>query len=168
PPPDCNFIENVSVARGNVVLIDHGRTIPGEDLGTVEVESSDVFCECEGRPSETTLTPAKFRANLQKTPLTFSAPLKHNASASSVFTQDPRKALPQIKLTAEPDGAEWLPSRDLLSSSGDDRYFVTEVDNDGVARLRFGDGDCGRMPDAETVFNATYRVGNGLNGNVGA
>jgi hypothetical protein len=169
PSPDCAFIENVSVARGNVVLVDHGCTIrPDETLGPVEVESSDIFCECEGRPSETTLTPARFRARLKKTPLTFSEPLKHNAGASSVLTQDPRKALPQVKLTAEPDGAEWLPRRDLLSSNGEDRYFVVEIDSDGIARLRFGDGDCGRMPEAKTVFNATYRVGNGLDGNVGA
>jgi hypothetical protein len=170
PPPDCAFIENVSVARGNVVLVDHGRTIrPDETLGPVEVESSEVFCECEGRPSETTLTPAKFRANLQKTPLTFFEPLKkHHTPASEVIAQDPRKALPWLKLTADPDGAAWQPRRDLLESSGDDKAFVVEIDNDAIAHLRFGDGDCGRMPDAKTVFNATYRVGNGLDGNVGA
>jgi predicted phage baseplate assembly protein len=45
---------------------------------------------------------------------------------------------------------------------------VVEVDNDGFAHLRFGDGDLGRMPEAGTIFTATYRVGNGLAGNVGA
>jgi predicted phage baseplate assembly protein len=45
---------------------------------------------------------------------------------------------------------------------------VVEIDNNGIARLRFGDGDCGRMPEAETVFQAKYRVGNGQDGNVGA
>jgi hypothetical protein len=33
PPPDCAPIEDISVARGNVVLADHGRRIAVEDLG---------------------------------------------------------------------------------------------------------------------------------------
>jgi hypothetical protein len=168
PPPACEFKENVSVARGNVVLVDHGRTVDGEELGTVEVESSDVACECEGRASETTLTPARFRAHLKHTPLTFAEPLKRNLPASSLLAQNPRKALPQIRLIAGPDDTEWLPLRHLLSCNGGDRRFVVEIDDEGIARLRFGDGDCGRMPDAETVFHAKYRVGNGLEGNVGA
>jgi hypothetical protein len=168
-PPDCAFIENVSVARGNVVLVDHGRTFrPDETLGPVEVESSDVFCECEGRPSETTFTAAKFRAKFKKTPLTFSEPLKPNAPASQRIVQDPRKALPWVKLTADPDGAAWQPRGDLLESSRDDTAFVVEIDNDAIAHLRFGDGDCGRMPDAKTVFSFIYRIGNGSAGNVGA
>jgi hypothetical protein len=169
PPPDCAFIENVSVARGNVVLIDHGRTIrPDETLGPVEVESSDVFCECEGRPSEATFTPAKFRAKLKKTPLTFSEPLKPDAPASEFIAEDPRKALPQLTLTADPGDAAWVPRRDLLESSRDDTVFVVEIDNDAIAHLRFGDGDCGRMPEAKTVFSFVYRIGNGPAGNVGA
>ena len=38
----------------------------------------------------------------------------------------------------------------------------------GIAHLRFGNGDEGRQPDAGTAFTATYRVGNGPAGNVGA
>src|SRR5262249_26326556 len=41
-------------------------------------------------------------------------------------------------------------------------------DDNGDAHLRFGDGDLGKMPDAGTVFDAYYRVGNGPVGNVGA
>lgn len=33
---------------------------------------------------------------------------------------------------------------------------------------RFGDGELGRRPDAQTAFTATYRIGNGPAGNVGA
>jgi len=42
------------------------------------------------------------------------------------------------------------------------------MDDFGIAHLRFGDNDCGKQPDAGTVFTAKYRVGNGLDGNVGA
>ena len=46
--------------------------------------------------------------------------------------------------------------------------FLAEVDNDGTAYLRFGDNDHGRRPDPGATFTATYRVGNGVAGNVGA
>lgn len=62
----------------------------------------------------------------------------------------------------------WEPQGDLLGSGPDDRHFVAEIDNEGVAWLRFGDGQCGKMPEAASTFNACYRVGNGTTGNVGA
>ena len=62
----------------------------------------------------------------------------------------------------------WQPRYDLLASSGDAREFVVEVEHDGVATLRFGDGVHGRRPDPGTTFTATYRVGNGPTGNIGA
>jgi predicted phage baseplate assembly protein len=58
--------------------------------------------------------------------------------------------------------------RDLLESSGTDRSFVAEMDDDGYAHLRFGDGSLGRAPDAGMQFSAAYRTGNGAGGNVGA
>ena len=62
----------------------------------------------------------------------------------------------------------WTPVPDLLASSPTDRHVVVEVDNDGRAHLRFGDGVLGRRPAAHTRFVADYRVGGGLGGNVGA
>ena len=56
----------------------------------------------------------------------------------------------------------------MLESGPSDLDFVVEVDNDGYGHLRFGDGVCGRQPDAGTLFRANYRVGNGKSGNVGA
>src|SRR6185312_13779190 len=165
--------------------------------------------------------PAVFRPILQQAPLTFyehlavDAPFFHLAipdpekavsltSAKRLLLQDPRKAVPAIKLigTAPADGAtlhgpaedkdededededdetevagpeqgankdiEWFVQSDLLESQSDDYHFVIEMDNDGFAHLRFGDGELGRMPEAGTKFKATYRVGNGALGNVGA
>ena len=54
------------------------------------------------------------------------------------------------------------------ASDGDAPEFVVEVENDGAATLRFGDGVHGRRPETGTAFEATYRVGNGVAGNVGA
>ena len=45
---------------------------------------------------------------------------------------------------------------------------MAEMDNDGRARLRFGDDELGQRPDAGARFNAVYRVGAGPVGNVGA
>ena len=62
----------------------------------------------------------------------------------------------------------WQVQPDLLESHGDDPHYVVEIDNEGYAHLRFGDGDCGKLPDAGTQFFVTYRIGSGPAGNVGA
>ena len=62
----------------------------------------------------------------------------------------------------------WNPRPDLLGSLSDDLQFVVEIDNEGRAHLRFGDGDLGFRPEAGTRFIASYRIGNGPAGNVGA
>lgn len=63
---------------------------------------------------------------------------------------------------------QWRVQPDLLESRADDLDYTAEIDNDGMAHLRFGDGDCGKRPDAGTQFIASYRVGSGPSGNVGA
>jgi Baseplate J-like protein len=62
----------------------------------------------------------------------------------------------------------WTPQRDLLSSNADDLHFVVEMDDRGFAHLRFGDGQNGQAPETGEQFSATYRVGIGTGGNVGA
>ncbi len=62
----------------------------------------------------------------------------------------------------------WLPRLDLLSSEPDDYHFVVEIDDQGIAQLRFGDGILGAQPETGSVFFAKYRIGNGIRGNAGA
>jgi predicted phage baseplate assembly protein len=74
-------------------------------------------------------------------------------------------------LTADPapwGDPRWIAQRDLIESSGGDQHFVAEIDNDGRAHLRFGDGELGRRPEAGMKFQAAYRAGGGTAGNVGA
>lgn len=378
PANSCAYIENISVARGNVILVDHGRTEPPEDLGPVPCVTSGAECECEGHPADIQFTPGRYRPKLKKIPLTYRVPfplpstvarqqgrllstlmarvhsgvmelwaktqggkildseefgellkifgseavgeagqltpdgsewqtkdskeqanaieallyheeqwlknkaqrvavLQARAEAGSVLAeaaaeiadmfsprfaeglepdsryalgpaslallQDPRVALPQIELKSTPaapatscediqplfelkDWQEpsnliltlrnttdlsarilrrrfskeslrllddlvdastipaalqealineldqlaqsWLPRFDLLNSQPDDTHFVVEMDNEGYAYLRFGDGDLGRAPEAAGSFFTIYRVGNGAAGNVGA
>lgn len=120
------------------------------------------------------MAPAKFRPILAQRPLTFAQPLPICGCASTIARQDSRLALPDLRLTGTQTTAQgalvtqWVAQRDLLGSNATDPHFVVEMDDGGNAHLRFGDGNLGRMPDAGTVFEASYRVGNGPDGNVGA
>jgi hypothetical protein len=170
---DCKLLDPVSVARGNVFLVDHGRRVP-EDLGSVPPAKTEVRCEGEGRVTEVPQIPGRFNPPLKSAPLTFRQPLPphpERVAAARLLAQDPRKASPAVTLTSVPaffDGAAWSARGDLLESGPDDLHFVAEVDDDGRAHLRFGNGDLGLAPPAGTAFQAVYRVGNGRAGNVGA
>jgi predicted phage baseplate assembly protein len=66
-----------------------------------------------------------------------------------------------------PGDFAWNAARDLLSTGPADRCFAVEIDGDGIAHLRFGDGLNGIQPDAGWRFRVRQRVGNGPAGNVG-
>lgn len=171
PPPDCKIIHDVSIACGNVILVDHGKTID-EDTDEVPVKEIVERCDCEELPADVSRIPGKFRPPpLKQTPLTFAQPISWDTPAARSLTQDVRKALPQIRLTSEPAPSGdpvWLPQPDLLASEYGDQHFVAEIDDYGSAHLRFGDGELGRRPEAGMKFHARYRTGNGPAGNVGA
>jgi len=171
PPPECAVIENISVARGNLILVDHGITVH-EDLDPVPVKETIETCDCLGGVAEAMIIPDRYEPVLKKALLTFGQPLEVGTPAARMLIQDARQALPQVtKLTGTaPNGviSEWTVQRDLLGSENKDLHFVVEMDNDGHARLRFGDDELGQRPDAETTFHAEYRVGNGPSGNVGS
>lgn len=165
PPPECKLIENISVARGNLILVDHGRR-EEEDLDPVLPKETIEACDCNGHIIDTVTIPQRYRPYLKKSPLTYSEPLSPNLPASRMLTQDVRHALPQIKLNSQNN--EWFSQQDLLSSNDSDPHFVVEMENDQRARLRFGDDELGQQTEAGTVFHASYRVGNWQAGNVGA
>lgn len=171
--PGCKFIENISVARGNVLLVDHGRSVGPENLGEVPTVSTEAQCECAGHPTDIQFVPGRFEPALGGTPLTFSEPFprenptqSHWTSATALLQQDVRDALPDLHLDSQPAG-NWTSRYDLIESGPDDRHFVVEIDDDGIAHLRFGDGELGFPPAAGTTFAANYRIGNGVSGNVG-
>jgi predicted phage baseplate assembly protein len=64
-------------------------------------------------------------------------------------------------------GNLWTAVPDLLGSGRFARDFVVEMEEDGSAVLRFGDGTLGLPPAPGTVLTATYRAGNGSAGNIG-
>jgi hypothetical protein len=244
---DCKYIENISVARGNAILVDHGRTLePPQDLGVVPCMSTRAECDCADHPSDTSFVPGRYRPRLNQAPLTFRQALPPDDSrknrivaARGLLVQDVREAAAQVTLSSTPAASAancnelrplyrltdlrdpaslastlrdtsnpiarqlrarfsketldlldqppvgdtlgnaliqelnsllqaWSVRPDLLSSQPDDWHFVVEIDNDGFGNLRFGDGTLGRQPAAGSSFFATYRVGSGARGNVGA
>jgi hypothetical protein len=173
------------VAWGNIVLADHGRTIMGEPLGTPP-ESAQERPRFgpqlrHGPLTQTTVTTVVVER--AATPLSAVRqtrrvrPYDPAASAAATLHTDPRGTRPALTVR-DADGDMWEPRRDLLTSRPDDRQFVAEVEAEGVATLRFGDDVNGRAAtsrpwtdaevDAAPPWTATYRIGNGTHGNVGA
>jgi hypothetical protein len=164
--PDCDLIQNISVARGNVIVVTHGRT-ETEDLGPVGEDLVLGDCACEGSVIESSVTALKFAPELKYGPLVFSDPVSPDGPARHIFERDQQAATPQINLTEEEGGARWEPAVSLMGSDGEGRKFVAECSDEGLARLRFGNGVSGRVPDAGSKFSAAYRLGGGESGNVG-
>jgi len=156
----------VAVARGNVVLADHGLTVSDETLipPTVPLKGT-------------------YRPTLPLADLTFAVPydpevlvrddltnaIKTVVPAATAMTFAAKDALPAVRLTDSDES--WFPQRDLLASDRFAAEFVVETERDGIARLRFGDtarGSLGKTPVAGTPFGLTFRIGNGPAGNLGA
>ena len=102
--PPCACLEKVSVARGNVILVDHGLTIePCEELGTVGVAATKTCCDCIDEPGEVTYVPERFRPHLAQTPIVFRQSIPADGRsrivpAARLLVQDPRQALPEIEV----------------------------------------------------------------------
>lgn len=147
---DASGAEPVAEAFGNVVLADHGRTVPGVSLGAPE----------RGRP---------FRPRLPDTGIAVAVPYEaadaRTEPAAHALATAPRDALPWVELS---DGTQtWRPLRELLGAHRFAPAFVAEIERDGVTTLRFGDGRAGLAPRADKRLVATYRLGGGPSGNVG-
>jgi hypothetical protein len=170
----------ICVARGNVVLADHGRTIVDEELPLIPQAG-------------------RYRPRLQLAGLTQAVPYDHAyartaCSAAATLAQSSAEAMPAITLielwprpveraadqapllTLKEHRAgsgrffptkPWTLRRDLLSSGSLAREYIIEMEDGGVAYLRFGFADGGWQPavvDARLL--ATYRIGGGSTGNV--
>jgi hypothetical protein len=143
--------ELASVARGNVVVADHGLSVAGETL-----------------PAP--LAGARYQPALVEKDVTwcvaYDAEAARTTPAAATLVADVRAATPALVVVA---GDEvWTPRADLFTSDAYATDLVLETENDRTARLRFGDGVHGRRPSAGVTMTASYRVGSGARGNVGA
>ncbi|MBO1350456.1 MAG: hypothetical protein EBE86_025160 [Hormoscilla sp. GUM202] len=148
--------EPISVARGNIILADHGESQPLELLPEVPASGD-------------------YRPQLQESDLTYGEVYNHeqaiSTSAAEILQQDPQAAVPLLELrsysSTSEDWETWHVRPDLLNSDQFATDFVVEMDNDRLAHLRFGDGDLGKVPSVGMKMLASYRSGNGAAGNVG-
>lgn len=164
--------EDVSVARGNIVLADHGRTVvepQWEPIPKPQLYYAPKPAAGHCEPPKPKLIPIRFNPRLKEKPLTQASPkpeLLKSARAAMQWVQE--EVLPQIKLSTDPANVKpWEAKRDLLNSEEDDEHFVVEIETDGTAMLRFGTDDRGKRPNAGTRFIPEYRIGNGVVGNIG-
>ncbi len=170
PAPECNYLDNVSIACANVVLVDHGASVE-EDLEPVPEGEISICCKDVGLSKVATVTPAHYHPTLKFTPVTFCEAYDDSQPASKSLKQNVRRSVPKIKLSSDIDSEkqqQWTPRQDLLASTADDFDFVAELDNEGQAHLRFGNNEMGRTPEPAQRLHAQYRIGNGPLGNVGA
>jgi hypothetical protein len=155
----------MSVALGNVVLADHGRTVDPEKLPAPSTPDPNVPVRLPFRPvlSQFPIT-QQGRVRNRDGELALFDPA---GPAMGVVEFDPRDTRPAVELRETGNlSIRWGAQRDVLASGRFAPDFVVEIENDGQAQLRFGDGVLGRPP--VTGLIATYRVGSGLAGNVGA
>ncbi|HEU5213947.1 MAG TPA: hypothetical protein VFU30_00245 [Gaiellaceae bacterium] len=71
-------------------------------------------------------------------------------------------------LVVRVDGVQWQEAEYLYGHGADDRVFVVELEDDGSAYVRFGDGVIGARVPTGAQVTADYRHGLGTPGNVGA
>ena len=180
-------VSDVSVAVGNIVLVDYGRS-KSEPLGVVP-RPLLFFAGHEGRCDRLPRKPVepRFRPPLEEGPLTQTGTVLRqvgtpddpgvervrfdpDASAAAAFPHDLRDVQPAIVVESrlQAETTRWTPARDLLNADEVSPMFVVETEQDGTASLRFGDDEHGRRPKKDEAFEASYRVGNGPAGNVGA
>lgn len=166
-------LADVSLAWGNVVLADHGRSLDAHEIGAVPAARLFRLPGTGDRCStgESVPIPPRFRPVLPESPLTQESPHDAGVPASQSLKTDPALAVPALELVGDREGelSSWHAARDLLASDEAARTFVVEIEHGGRAFLRFGDDVHGRRPDSGTSFStARYRVGNGVAGNLGA
>jgi hypothetical protein len=157
----------ISVARGNVVLADHGYTlirrvgppsletyydkfvdlnenlsIPNDDekLSSFKFMETTSFKEASeflGYAPYPEVNEFKFKPHLSEGPLTYAESFDKSLPASLAFANNPRNARPRISIFGRDENDSWNPAQDLLNTSAFDKSFVVEMENDGSTFIRF-------------------------------
>ncbi|MBK5124375.1 baseplate J/gp47 family protein [Burkholderia sp. R-69980] len=167
-------LPNVSVAYGNVVIARHGAQQIGEWLGVVPAATGSpvgtTLGYCCGTAAQTAPLP-RYNPSLQHQPLSFAYPPDAGAAASTVTVPGPPSATlappPPLISLVDDQKNPWYPQQTLLGMDELTPGFVVEVERDGTAFLRFGDGQSGAAALPNASFTASYWTGNGTAGNVG-
>lgn len=160
----------MGVARGNVLLVDEGRTLDHALSGPVAGED-EIALSGSGSglgPDDGPGQALRYRLNAANVVRTvpFAPETARTASARSVLEA---MGQPVAAVSLSGDGETWITVPDLLAS---DRFAPHVAVEPGTAPraayIRFGDGVLGRAPTAGAQFTARIRQGGGVRGNIGA
>jgi hypothetical protein len=164
-----DLYEDASVARGNMVLADHGRTLEPEwhpaDPQWLSVSTAP-------RPHGIEVGNRPYRFRLREGPLSMRVPVPADGAARRLLDCDPHDAVPQAELavgTTRQTVLRFVPGKGTLLAGGAfTRAVAAETDERGRATMRFGDDVNGMAPADESFIGTTYRIGVGTSGMVGA
>lgn len=162
-----------TIVRGNLVPATHGETVGGEDARSFtpdQIAALKASIKAR-RPGQ---HPPRQRVQLARAPLAY-------LDASTLALAAPPGATPDngilsrapvststLSVRVEGFTRPWQERATLLASGGQDQVFRVELDDVGDATVVFGDDVFGRRPEETAQVTATYRVGGGAIGNVGA
>ena len=62
----------------------------------------------------------------------------------------------------------WVEMESFGRSGPDDKHFIVEIDESGLAFIQFGDGNNGKIPGLSELANIQYRITRGKPGNIEA
>jgi predicted phage baseplate assembly protein len=161
------------MVRGNVVPATHGETVFDTLRLLSEQEKAAVNAEIAARtpgsriPRERLALRQAPLAHLDSGTLAYGQSLESAAlaPATTVITR-PQESISTLQLSV--DGEPWQERSSLLESGPNDTVFRVEMDDAGEATVVFGEGVFGARPSETSSVIATYRVGGGSSGNVGA
>jgi hypothetical protein len=173
-PLHADYCVPCTVVRGNLVPATHGETL-NETLRSLtqeQVLQTDVQIS-QRQPWQRI---PRQRLQLSKAPLAHLDPQTLSLSASPPVGASRNGAGQNVAPSARSvsslqlsvDGVAWQEQTTLLTTSPGSQAFKVEIDDAGQATVVFGDGVFGESPPETSTVQATYRVGGGQNGNVGA
>ena len=160
----------MAVARGNVLLVDEGRTLnhalsgPAAGEDEIALSNSDSGLLPDDGPGQT----LRFRLNAAS--VVRAVPfVPETAQTSPALSALEPQGQAVAAVTLSGDGEIWSTEPDLLASNRFAPHVTVEPGTEpGTAYVRFGDGVLGRIPVAVDDFSARIRSGGGIRGNIGA
>lgn len=162
---DGTLLVDVSVARGNLTLADHGRRYRDEHPESAANPGAQGI-EVGSRA---------YRFQLERGPVSFRIgfdAVDATTPVLSLLLTDPSEARPAMVDMTVAIGpileTDWTATADLLANDPFAHVFAVETDNEGFATIRFGDNVYGQSASDGAFITATYRVGVGVGGNIGA
>jgi len=160
----------MSVARGNLLLVDEGRTIDYGTTGAAALED-EIALEMSGPggllPDDGPGQALRYRLDSNRVvrAAPFDPDQARGTSAQSSLSPV-GDAVAAVSLAG--DGEVWTTVPDLLASERFAPHVSVEPGTaPGAAYVRFGDGVLGRHPTEGAAFSARIRHGGGPRGNVG-